>query len=192
LSISETINEAKKELSNDEQMLASAFKLEKLYKQHKIKIFSVIAIAGLYFGGTAIMSAMAQAKLESANKAYLTLEKDAKNQEALKSLKENNPKLFALYSYQVAMKNVDKEALKALASNPNKIIADLSSYHLAVLDKTPVQSELYSDMAVVDNASRLIKEGKISEAHNELELIEESSPVYNISKMIQHYTIKGK
>jgi len=49
LSITETINEAKKELSNDEHMLASAFKAEKLYKKHRFKLFAVIAIAVLYF-----------------------------------------------------------------------------------------------------------------------------------------------
>ena len=192
MSISETINEAKKELSNDEQMLASAFKLEKLYKKHKLKIYTVLTIATIYVVGTAIMNSLAQQKLETANSAYLTLEKEPKNQTALDELKNNNPSLFALRSYQEAVKNSDKERLKTLSSNSNKILADLSAYHLAVLEGKPAESELYNEFAIVNNASLLIREGKIEEAKNELDSISEESPAYNISQMIKHYTIKGK
>ena len=192
MSIQDTLNEAKKELTNDEHMLASAFKLEKLYKKHKIKLYSVLTIATLYLVGTAIMDNIAQQKLVSANSAYLTLSKDAKNETALNELKSNNPALFDLYTYQEAIKSSDKEALKTLSTSSNKIIADISSYHLAVLEGKPVESELYNEFALVHNASLLIKEGKIDDAKNELDLISEDSSVYNISKMIKHYTIKGK
>ena len=192
MSIQDTLNEAKKELTNDEQMLASAFKLEKLYKKHKVKLYSVLTLATLYIIGTAIIDNIAQQKLVSANSAYLTLSKDAKNQTALDELKSNNPALFDLYTYQEAIKNSDKESLKALSSGNNEIIADISTYHLAVLQGKPVESELYHDFAVIHNASLFINEGKIADAKNELELIDEESPVYNISKMIKHYTIKGQ
>lgn len=192
MSIQDTLNEAKKELTNDEQMLASAFKLEKLYKKHKIKLYSVLTIATLYLVGTAIMDNIAEQKLVSANSAYLTLSKDTKNETALNELKSNNPALFDLYTYQEAIKSSDKEALKTLSTSSNKIIADISSYHLAVLEGKPVESELYNEFALVHNASLLIKEGKIDDAKNELDLISEDSSVYNISKMIKHYTIKGK
>ena len=192
MSISETMNEAKKELSSDEQMLISAFKLEKLYKKHKIKIYSVLTIATLYLIGTAIMDSIEQHKLEVANSAYLTLEKEPKNKEALDELKSNNPSLFALRTYQKAIKNLDKKALKDLSTNSNKIIADLSSYHLAVLENKIADSELYEGFEQVYNASLFIKEKKIEDAKNELDSISEDSPVYNISKMIKHYTIKGQ
>ena len=192
MNISETINEAKKELSSDEQMLASAFKLEKLYKKHKIKIYSVLTLATVYVLGTAIMGTLAQQKLETANSAYLILEKDSKNKTALNELKIENPALFELYSYQEAIKNSDKEVLKTLSTSSNTIIADLSTYHLSVLEGKATKSELYNEFALVNNASLLIKDGKIEEAKDELTLIGEDSPVYNISQMIKHYTIKGK
>jgi hypothetical protein len=192
LNISETINEAKKELSSDEQMLASAFKLEKLYKKHKIKIYSVLTIATVYVLGTAIMDNIAEQKLVTANSAYLTLEKDSKNQTALNELKENNPALYELYTYQKAIKSLDKEALKGLSGSTNPIISDISGYHLAVIEGKIAKSELYNDIALIDNASLYIKEKKIEEAKDELTLIGEDSPVYNISRMIKHYTIKGQ
>jgi len=192
LSITETINDVKKELSNDEQMLASAFKAEKLYKKHKFKLFAVIAIAVLYFGGTAIMNNIAEQKLIAGNDALAALQNDAKDTAALDTLKSNNPALFELYSYQNAMKNSDTAALKTLSTSKNSIIADLSAYHLAVLEGKPAKSELNRDVALVNNAYLLIKAGKVSEAKEELDSISEESPVYNISKMIKHYSIKGQ
>jgi len=192
LNITETINEAKKELSNDEHMLASAFKAEKLYKKHKLKLFAVIAIAVLYFGGTAIMDSIAQKKLLTGNEALATLQNDAKDTAALETLKSNNPALFELFSYQTAMKNSDTAVLKTLSSSKNRIIADMSTYHLAILEGKPAKSELNGDVAQINNAYLLIKEGKVSEAKEELDTISEDSPVYNISQMIKHYTIKGQ
>lgn len=192
MSITETINDVKKELSNDEQMLASAFKAEKLYKKHKFKLFAVIAIAVLYFGGTAIMNNIAEQKLIAGNDALAALQNDAKDTAALDTLKSNNPALFELYSYQNAMKNSDTAALKTLSTSKNSIIADLSAYHLAVLEGKPAKSELNRDVALVNNAYLLIKAGKVSEAKEELDSISEESPVYNISKMIKHYSIKGQ
>ncbi|MBU1667272.1 hypothetical protein KKC13_02570 [bacterium] len=192
MSITETINEAKKELTNDEHMLASAFKLEKLYKKHKLKLFTVIAVAVLYFGGTAIMDTIKEQKLVAANNAYLTLAQDANNTAALTELKTNNPALFELYSYQKAIKNSDTATLKTLSMSQNEIIADMSAYHLAILEGKPSQSELNSDISLINNAYLLIKEGKITEAKEQLESISEDSPVHNIAQMIKHYSIKGQ
>jgi hypothetical protein len=192
LSIQDTLNEAKKELSSDEQILVSAFKLEKLYKKHKIKLFSIIAIVALYFGGTAIMNSIQHQKLVVANSAYLTLLKDANNTQALADLQSNNPKLFELYTYQKAMNNLDTTALKELASSKNEIIADLSAYDLAIIEGKPAKSEYLEDVALVNNAYLLIKEGKMKEAKEQLEMINEESPVFNIAKIIKHYTIKGQ
>ena len=192
MSISETINEAKKELSGDEQMLASAFKVEKLYKKHKFKLFAVVGLAVAYFGATAIMESIEQNKRESANTALLTLESDAKNAKALEALKSNNPALFELFTYQEALKSADTAQLKSLSSSKNPIIADIANYHLSVIEGKQTDSTFYEDVAKIYNASLDIKAGKISEAKDELELIGEESPAYNISKMIKHYTIKGK
>ena len=68
----------------------------------------------------------------------------------------------------------------------------MSAYHLAVLEGKPAKSELYNGITQIDNAYLLIKDGKVNEAKEELDDIAEDSPVYNISQMIKHYTIKGK
>lgn len=192
MSIKDEINEVKKEFTTDEQMLVSAFKLEKFYKKHKIKIFSLIAIVILAIGGNQIMKLIEQNRLNSANEAYLTLLQDSKNSEALTVLKDKNPLLFELYNYKNAVTNKDIKALNSLSHSKNKIISDMSSYHISVLEKKEALSDLYAGMAIMNNANIFIKEGKVSEARNQLALIDENSPVYNISKIMKHYTIKGK
>ena len=192
LSIQDSINEAKKEFSSDEKMLANAFKLEKFYKKNKIKIFSVVALAVIFFGGNAVMGVIEEGKLNTANDAYLVLVKDANNAEALATLQSNNPALFELFNYKKAIENNDTTGLKTLVSSKNSIIADMSRYHLAVMEGTSVESELYGDIALVNNANLLIKEGKMSEAKEQLAMIDEQSPVHNIATIIKHYTIKGQ
>jgi len=71
LSIKDNIQEVKRELSADEQMLASAFKVEKFYKKHKIKIISLLVASILTFGGVKLSQYIEYSKLERANRAYL-------------------------------------------------------------------------------------------------------------------------
>ncbi len=186
------IKEVKEEFSADEQMLMSAFKLEKFYKKHKIKIFSIIVVLLLAFSISQISKFIEESRLNSANEAYLTLLKDSKNSEALNILKEKNPILFELYSYNRAVKNGNLKELESLKKSKNSTISDISNYHLAVMQQRDVSSKLYNDMAIVNSANLLIKQGKMVEARNQLALIDEKSPLYNISKIIKHYTIKGK
>ena len=192
MSIKDGINEAKEQFESDEKMLASAFKLERFYKKYKTLIIGTVGAVILFFGGNAIMDMIKDARLASANDAYITLLKDAKNQEALAQLKDKNPALFELFLYKNAMDNNNTEALKTLSSSKNELVSDIAGYHLAIMDGTEANSKLYAEVAMLNNANLLIKEGKISEAGNELSQIEESSPLYNISKIMKHYTIKGK
>jgi predicted negative regulator of RcsB-dependent stress response len=191
LSIKETLDEAKKEFSSDEQMLASAFKLEKFYKNHKIKIFLFITVVILFFGSRTVMETIEESKLNSANEAYLTLTKDENNTEALEILEKKNPALFELYSYKKAVESNDKERLKTLSNSNNEFISDMSAYHLSIIEGKMAKSQLYQEIAVLNNAHILIKDKKIDEAKSELDLIDEKSPVYNISSIIKHYSIKG-
>jgi hypothetical protein len=192
LNIKDSIDEVKKELSSDEQMLASAFKIERFYKRNKIAILSLVTIVILFFGGRGVMSVMEEMKLNSANDAFITLTKDENSTEALATLKEKNPKLFELYSYKKAVENRDIERLKSLANSKNEFISDMSSYHLSVIEGKESNSELYREIATLNSAYIFMKNGKMDDAKNQLDLIDEQSAVYNISTFIKHYTIKGK
>ena len=191
MSIKDDVNYVKKELSGDEKVLESAFKIETLYRKHKLKIWGAVIAVILFFGGTAAMDAMHEAKLVKANEAFLTLQTNSEDANALKVLKEENPALFELYSYATAVKKQDLATLGSLAKSSNSVIADASAYTAGVLNKKPVDSKLYREMALFEEAYVAIGTGDIKTAKDKLELIDERSPLGVITSFLKHSTIKA-
>jgi len=191
VSIKDDVNYVKKELSGDEKVLESAFKLESLYKKYKFQLWGIVAALILFFGGQAVMTSMHEAKLVKANEAFLTLQSNSDDADALKVLKENNPGLLELYTYAQAVKKEDIKALESLAASNNNVIADASAYTAGVLNKKPVDSKLYKEMALFEEAYLAIVAGDIKTAQNKLELIDEDSPLSVIREFLNHSTIKA-
>jgi hypothetical protein len=191
VSIQDDVNYVKKELSGDEKVLESAFKLESLYKKYKFQLWGVIVVLILFFGGQAVMSALHEAKLVKANEAFLTLQSNSDDANALKVLQENNPALSELYTYAQAVKKEDIKALESLTSSSNSVIADASGYTAGVLKKKPVDSKLYKEMALFEEAYLAILAGDVKTAQNKLELIDERSSLSVIKEFLKHSTIKA-
>ena len=185
------IADVKKELSGDEKVLESAFKLETLYKKHKVKLWTVVVALVVFFAGTAIKESIHEAKLEKAHQAFVALQKNSDDAEALKILKENNPALFELYTYAQASTKQDIKALEALSQSSNEIIADASAYTAGVLKKKPVDSVLYAQMSLFEEAYLAIKSGDVKTAKSKLDEIDERSPLSIISGFLKHSTIKA-
>ena len=192
MSIKDDVKYVKTELSGDEKVLESAFHLESLYKKHKFKIWAVIAAIVLYFVGQAVMTEIKEAKLEKANEAFLSLQSKSDDASALKILQENNPALFELYSFSQAAKKQDVKALESLSKSTNAVVADSSKYTAGVLSKKPVDSKLYREMALLEEAYLAIEAGDTSTAKDKLELIDERSPLGVIASFLKHSTIKAK
>ena len=192
MSIKDDVKYVEKSLSSDEKLLESTFKLEALYKKHKFKIWAVIAAIVLYFAGQVVMTEMKEAKLEKANEAFLTLQSKSDDASALKILQENNPALFELYSFAQAAKKQDIKALEALSKSSNAVISDSSQYTAGVLSRKPVDSKLYREMALLEEAYLAIEAGDTNTAKDKLELIDERSPLGVIASFLRHSTIKAK
>jgi len=182
----------KEALSGDEKILESAFKLEKLYKKHKFKLWAVVTLLVLFFGGKAGLQAYQNSKLHSANNALLVLQQDAEDTAAQNTLKENNPKLYELFRYMQAVKSKDSAALQKLSTSADSILSDISTYHAAILESTVVDSKYYQDLALVEEAFEALKSGKKEIARQKLALVGENSPVSSIARLLKHYTIKTK
>ncbi|BAF71379.1 hypothetical protein [Sulfurovum sp. NBC37-1] len=192
MSIQDDVKYVKSELSGDEKILESAFKLETLYKKYKLLIWGVAAAVLLFFVGTTAMEAIRDARLEDANNAFLTLQKKPDDASALKTLKEKNPELFELFTFSQAAKKQDAGALKALTSSKNEVIADSSKYVTATLERKEAESKLYKEMADLDDAYLALKAGNIAHAKEKLELIDERSAVAPIAALLKHATLKVK
>jgi len=192
VSIKDDVNYVKKELSSDEKVLESAFKLETIYKKHKFKIWGVAAALVIFFGGKAIQESMHESQLETANEAFLVLQQNPTDKASFKILEENNPALLELFFYSQAVKNQDAKTLKTLSSSKNEIIADASAYTAGVLNKKPVDTILYKEMALFEEAYLAIGAGDAKTAKEKLELIDERSPLAVITGFLKHSIIKAK
>ncbi|MEA3433439.1 MAG: hypothetical protein U9R13_02560 [Campylobacterota bacterium] len=192
MSIKDDVNYVKKELSGDEKILESAFKIEELYKKYKFVIWGVVVALILAFAGKTGMDAMHEAKLADANKAFLTLQTKADDTQALQTLKEKNPALFELFSYAQAVKNKDLKVLNGLAGSSNAVISDSSKYVAATLENKSSDSKLYKEMALLEEAYLAIKAGDTKSAKAKLELIDERSSFSMLASLLKHSTLKAK
>ncbi len=192
MSLKDQAGFVKEALSGDEKILESAFKLEKLYKKHKLKLWSAVVLLVLFFGARAGMQAYRNATLHSANEALLTLQKNPNDTTALATLKEKNTKLYELFSYMQAVKSKDAAALKKLHTSSDEILADISTYHAALLESKVSDSKYYQELALVEEAFEALKNGKKEIAKQKLSLVGENSPVSSIARLLKHYTIEVK
>ncbi|NOR56319.1 MAG: hypothetical protein GQ531_08930 [Sulfurovum sp.] len=191
MSLKDDVNFVKKELSGDEKVLESAFKLETMYKKHKVKIWGILIAIVLSFGGRAVVDSINETKLATANEAFLALQLKADDAQALAILKENNPALFELFSYAQAVKKQDVKTLESLSKSKNTVIADASGYTASVLNKKPVDSVLYKEMALFEEAYLAIQAGDTKTAKAKLEEIDERSPLAVLTQFLKHSLLKA-
>ncbi len=185
------IADVKKELSSDEKVLENVFKLETLYKKHKLKIWGAVVALVLFFVGQSVMTAMHDAKLKKANEAFLVLQENPTDEASFKILEANNPALLELFFYAQAVKNKDAKTLNTLRASKNEVLADASAYTASVLDKKPVDSKLYKELSIFQEAYLAIVAGDKKSAKDKLELIDERSPLAVITGFLKHSIIKA-
>lgn len=184
------IADVKQELSSDEKVLESAFKLETLYRKNKFAIWGVIGALIVFFAGKAVMQTIEESRLESANKAYLALKANPSDAAALATLKEKNPSLFDLYSFIQAAQQHDINTLEALKSSANPVLADASGYTAAALSHKTADSKLYAELTLLEEAYLAIKSGDVKKADEKLSLIDQRSSVAMVAQLLKHSTIK--
>jgi hypothetical protein len=186
------ITDIKKQLSGDEKILENAFKLETYYKKYKVLIWAIVIGLIVFFVGRAMMDNMKTSALNEANEAFLVLQKNDGDTQSMAILKEKNPLLFELFSYAKAAKNEDIKTLEALSSSGNEVIADVSRYTASILNKKPVDSVLYKELSLFQEAYLDIGIGDSQAAKDKLGLIGERSPLGTIAGFLKHSVIKAK
>ncbi len=189
MSLKDELNSIKQEISNEEKLLEQAFHIEKFFKKNKKTIIAAAIVLIGAFAGFKIYNYIEYSKLKKANSALLALEKNPNNSAALNSLKDSNPKLYALYKYSFAVNSENKKEINSLSAN-DTFLKDVIAYHKGVAAKKPTNSEYYKNLVILEKAYLLLKEGKKAKAKNILATIPQNSAVAGVARLLQHYTIK--
>jgi len=192
VSLKDELQHVKEELSSDEKILESAFKLEKLYKKYKYLIWGVLVLLVVGYAGNAGWNAYRQSKLDAANEAFLTLRQNPLDKNAASKLKANNPRLYELFELKQAIDNKASDKLKTLEASSDPVVAAIAGYHNGVLSRKPVDTPYYHDMAVIEEAYLDLKSGNKKAASDKLSLISEDSPAAKIAQLLKHYAIEAK
>lgn len=190
----------KQELSNEEKFLESVIKAEKFYQRYKKPLIGIAIVCIVFILGYIGYDWKKEHDKEVANSAYNTLLHNPNNKEALQTLKSKSPKLYMLYLYQKGLKDKDIKTLQTVAQSSDPILSDLAKYHIAVLKEDESKLHQYTmqtgalmrDLAFLDDAFMLMKEGKITLAKKRLGSIDARSLALPYAKLLRHYGIKGK
>ena len=160
-------------------------------------IGSVVAIVVLV-GSNIIYTANQNAKVKEANKLLASLTKNAKDSDAILKLKDVSPSLYSVWLYSQAIANKDIKTLEELKNSKTMPLADLATYEIAqssndanaLSDYALKQDAIFKDLAIIQSAILLMESSKIDKAHQELEQINEKSPLVQVAKALMHYGVK--
>lgn len=198
MSLKENIDMVKEELNQEEKFFESAVKTERFVKKYKMPLISTIAAIIVVLVGNGIYQANLSSSITASNEAYLTLQTNPEDEAAVQALKENNTALYDGWKLQTALKTHDEAALEALKSSSSKVVADLATYELAALKKDKAalneyalnQDAVLKELALLNEAILLMKEGKTDEAKARLSMIGDKSSLEKMVKLLQHYGVK--
>lgn len=204
------LKEVREEFKSDEKILENAFRLEILWRRYRKYVFVALFCGAIALIWWSVSLYMQTQKAQEATKAYMTLMQDSENKEALESLQKASPNLYDMYRYFNA--NANKAAYEELANSQNKLIKNLAQYEVATLnlsekiqDKNTIKDadltgefqslenveyKTLRDLAILQEAYVLFQQNKITEAHQKLMLVAESSPFAAETMMLKHYGLE--
>ena len=188
----------KEELNSEEKFFEKAVMTEKFVKKYKkLMIGSVVAVVVLV-GANITYDITKQNQIAQANELLSELSKDAKNTKVLAELQVTSPNLYDVWMLSQAVADENVEALKNLTDSKTMIVGDIATYELAqdtnnaqaLSSYASKQEAIYRDLAQVQSAVILMKEGKTAQAHQKLALISQESPMIKIAQALRHYGVK--
>lgn len=198
MSIKNNIDMVKEELNSEEKFFEKAVITEKFVKKYKnVMIGSVVALV-VFVGANIAYDINKQSQITSANEALAILSKDAKNSEALLTLKSISPDLYDVWTYSDAIAKKDLATMKELKKSSAVLVGDLATYELAQESKDAAsldsyaskQNAVYRDLALVQSAIILMNNSELEKAHEKLSQISPQSSLNKIAQALLHYGVK--
>lgn len=198
LGFKDNIEMVKEELNSEEKFFESAVKTERFVKKYKNKLIVAVVAIIVLVAGMAVYDARKNSRIEAANEAFATLQKDASNVEAARNLKELDSALFDVWTLSGAVASGDKDTLEKLTASTAVAVSDIASYELAALtgdakrldEYAYRQNALYRDLALVESAVLLLEKNDTDAAREKLKMLAPDSAMYKIGQLLLHYGVK--
>ncbi len=194
MGLKENIDAVKKEISTEEQFLGSIIKAEGFFKKYKNLLIAFAALLIVAALANIFYKTSKEKNFIASNEAYVTLQTNPSNKDALEILKSKNPKLYELFLFSSEIKSADASKLESLKSKlTDPILKDLLSYQASSLLEKDLssysvkQKALLKEFAKIQEAYILLKDGKTKDAAVILSLISANSPLAQMAQSLKHY-----
>lgn len=191
MSIKENLQVVKEEISSDEKMLESVFRIEAFIKKYKL-LFIALIVAGL--GWIAWLYASDYLKEQKAIKSTALMEKiqsNIKDENAWNELKKENAPLYEMMRFSYAIKNNNTQELEQMKNSSNPFISSYSSYEVASLTEnfSSLKDGDFSDLALLQEGYLLVSKKDYTQALGKLNGISNTSELKDFALRIGHYGI---
>lgn len=191
MSIKENLQEIKKEVSNDEKMLESAFRIEAFIKKYKVLIIALIIV-----GVGSIMWPYVSDYLQEqkAIKSTALMEKIQANNEdesAWSELKKENLAMYEMMRLSYALKNNKTQELEQMKNAKNPFISQYVTYELATSTQNlgSIKDGEFLDLALLQEEYLLASKKERQQALSKLDAINDASILKDFALRIGHYGI---
>ena len=197
MSVKKNLDFIKSEFGSDEKIIESAFKLEVLYKRYKHIIWAVAVCAVVVGAIWFIKSHIAESNAQKSSEILRELSQNPRDEKLMADLEKNNVDLYQLFLLKEALENGNTADLQRLGEAQNEFVQYVANYHLGSFERDSAlleKSENYAlgDLARIESAYILLKDGKAKEANEILQGISSDSALNEIAKIVAHSTIHAK
>lgn len=191
MSIKQDLKIAKEEISSDEKMLESVFRIEAFIRKYKM-LFLALIFAGL--GWIAWFYISDYLKEQRAIKSTALMEKIQGNQSdesAWNELKRENQPLYEMMRLSFALKNENIQELEQIKTSSNSFVANYANYELSSMTQnfSTIKDGVFLDLALLQEGYMLIGKKEYQQARNKLDEINTASELRDFALRIGHYGI---
>lgn len=191
MSIKQDLQMAKAEISSDEKMLESVFRIEAFIKKYKMLFLALIVAV---IGWIAWFYISDYLKEQKAIKSTALMEKIQSNQSdesAWSELKKENLALYEMMRLSYAIKNENTQELEQVKNSSNPFIASYANYELSSMTQnlSNIKEGAFVDLALLQEGYKLASKKEHKQALNKLNEISNTSELKDFALRIGHYGI---
>lgn len=192
MSLSEDMKRFKKDLSNDEKMLESAFRIEVFLKKYYRVILGFIGVVLICLVWIEIADYQKEKRAKRVTAIYDQIQSNGLTKELLEEIKKEGGEAYDFVALAWAIKESKAEELERLKKSSNSFIAQYASYELGSMGQNFESGKNYGEFAnliFLQEGYQLMMDKKHKEAIKKLDSIELTSPLREWALRIGHYGI---